>query len=113
MNFSFFDNVIRIILQVPSIRIILSIGSINGKIRLSEVHPRFLSNVPFVNLQIKSMVESLRPIQSCTQKIKKRFKFLKNMHFGVKNHSSEILKFLQISCSDLVGAIGVLEAVDM
>ena len=29
--------------------------------------PRFLSNSPFVNLQIKSIVESLRPIKSCTQ----------------------------------------------
>ena len=45
---------------------------------------------------------------------KKRSDFLKNMYFGVKNHfSSGILKFLQIFWSDLVGAIGILEAVDM
>ena len=37
------------------------------KIALSEGHPRFLSNFPFVNLQIKSIVESLRPIKSRTQ----------------------------------------------
>ena len=43
----------------------------------------------------------------------KRFDFLKNMHFGVKNHFLRILQFLQICWSDLVGAIGVLKAVDM
>ena len=32
--------------------------------------------------------------------------FLKNLHFGVKNQFSEILKFLRIFWSDLVGAIG-------
>ena len=57
-----FYNIIRITLKVSLIRIILSIGSLNGKNRLSEGHPRFLSNFPFVNLQIKSIVESLRPI---------------------------------------------------
>ena len=57
-----FDNVIRITLKIPSIRILLSIGNLNGKNRLSEGYP-------LVNLQIKSIVESLRPInlKSCTQ----------------------------------------------
>ena len=36
--------------------------------------------------------------------------FLKNMHFGVKNQFSGILKFLRIFWSDLVGVIGFLEA---
>ena len=64
-----FDNVIRITLKVHvhSIRILLSIGSLNGKDRFSEGHFRFSSNFPFVNIQIKSIVESLRPIKSCTQ----------------------------------------------
>ena len=62
-----FDNVIRITLKVLSIRILLSIGSLNGKHRLSEGHPRFLLNFLFVNLQIKLIVESLRPIKLCTQ----------------------------------------------
>ena len=53
--------------KVPSIRILLSIGSFNGKYRLSEGHPIVLSNFPFVNLQIKSISESLHPITSCTQ----------------------------------------------
>ena len=35
------------------------------------------------------------------------------MHFGVKNQFPGILKFLRIFWSDLVGVIGVLEAVDM
>ena len=35
------------------------------------------------------------------------------MHFLVKNQFSEILKFLRIVWSDLVGVIGFLEAVDM
>ena len=52
----FFDNVIRITVKVPSIRIALSIGSLNGKNCLSEGHPRFLSLLPFVNLRIKSIV---------------------------------------------------------
>ena len=51
-----FENVICIILKVPPIRILLSIRSLNGKIRLSEGHPRFLSLFPFVNRQIKSIV---------------------------------------------------------
>ena len=62
-----FDNVIRISLKVPSIRILLSIGSLNGKNRHRRVTPYFLSNVSFVNLQVKSIVENLRPIRSCTQ----------------------------------------------
>ena len=64
-----FDNVIviHITLKVPSIRTLLSIGSLNGKNRLSEGHPRFLSNFSFVNLQINSVIESLRSIKSCTQ----------------------------------------------
>ena len=56
-----FDNVISITLKVPSIRILLSMGSLNGKNRLSEGHPRFLTKFPFVNLQIISLVESLSP----------------------------------------------------
>ena len=39
--------------------------------------------------------------------------YLKNMHFGVKNQFSEILKFLRIFWSDLVGAIGFLDALGM
>ena len=35
------------------------------------------------------------------------------MHFGIKNNFSGILIFLKIFLSDLVGAIGFLEAVDM
>ena len=62
-----FIDLILITLKVPSIRIVLSIGSLNGKNRLSEGHPRFLSNFPVVNLQMKSIVESLRPIKSCTK----------------------------------------------
>ena len=54
-----FDNEIRITLKVPSIRIILSIGRLNDKNRLSQGHPRFLSNFPFLNPQKKSIVESL------------------------------------------------------
>ena len=57
-----FDNVIRISLEVLSIRIFLSIGSLNGKNRLSKCQPR-LSIFPFVNLKIKSIVKSLRPIK--------------------------------------------------
>ena len=53
---SFFDKVIRINVEVPSIRIALSIGSFNCKNCLSEGHPRFLSIFPFVNLRIKSIV---------------------------------------------------------
>ena len=51
-----FDNVIRITLKVSSIRIVMSIGILNGKHRISEGHPRLLSIFPFVNLQIKSIV---------------------------------------------------------
>ena len=39
----------------------------NGKNRLSMGQPRLFSNFPFVNLQMKSIVESLRPIKLCTQ----------------------------------------------
>ena len=39
--------------------------------------------------------------------------FLNNMHFGVKNRFSGILKYLRIFWSDLVGTIGFLEDVDM
>ena len=60
-------NVIRITLKVPSIRNILSIGSVNGKNRLSKGHPRFILIFPSVNRQIKSVVRSLRPVQLCIQ----------------------------------------------
>ena len=42
--------------------------------------------------------------------MKKESNFLKSMYFGVKNQFSGILKFLRIFWSDLVGAIGFLEA---
>ena len=45
--------------------------------------------------------------------MKEESNFLKNMHFGVKNQFSGILKFLRIFWSDLVGAIGFLEALGM
>ena len=45
--------------------------------------------------------------------MKKEPNFPKNMHFGVKNQFSGILKFLPIFWSDLVGAIGFLEALGM
>ena len=41
--------------------------------------------------------------------MKKESNFLKNMHFGVKNQFSGILKYLRIFWSDLAGAIGFLE----
>ena len=63
---------------------------------------------PFVNLQIKSIVESLRPIMSCTQSMKKMSDLLKNMHFRVKNRFSEILKLLRICWTDLIDSIGFL-----
>ena len=55
-DFFNFDSVILITLKVLSIRMFMSIGSLNGKYRLSEGHPRFLSIFPFVNLQIRSVV---------------------------------------------------------
>ena len=44
-----FYKVIRITVKEPSIRIALSIGSLNGKNCLSEGHPRFLSIFPKLN----------------------------------------------------------------
>ena len=92
-------------------------GSGNGKNCLSVGHlshsSQVLSKFPFVNLQIKSIVESLRPIKSCTHSMKKISDIIKNMHFWVKNRFSEILKFLRICWSDLVDSIGFFEAVDM
>ena len=46
------DDIIRITLKVPLIRIILSIGSLNGKECLSEGHPSLLSYLLFVNLKL-------------------------------------------------------------
>ena len=45
--------------------------------------------------------------------MEKRYHFLENMHLRVINQFSEILKFLQIFWSNLVGAIGFLEVVEM
>ena len=45
--------------------------------------------------------------------MKKESNFLKNMHFGVNNQFSEILKFLRIFWSDLVGVNGFLDALGM
>ena len=45
--------------------------------------------------------------------MKKVCDLLKNMHFGVKNRFSEILKFLRICWPDLIDSIGFLEAVDI
>ena len=59
------------------------------------------------------MVESLRATMSCTQSMKNIYDLLKNMHFGVKNCFSDILKFLRICWSDLIDSIGFLEALDM
>ena len=42
--------------------------------------------------------------------MKEESNFLTNMHFGVKNQFSGILQFLRVFWSDLVGAIGFLEA---
>ena len=53
-----FDDVIHISLKVPSIRIVLCIGSLTGKNRLLEGHLRCLSILSFVNLQIKLIVSS-------------------------------------------------------
>ena len=55
-----------------------------AKIVFQRVISDFLSNFPFVNLQIKSIVKSLRLIMWCTQSMKKISDLLKNMHFGVK-----------------------------
>ena len=84
-----------------------------AKIVFQRVISDFLSNFPFVTLNIKSIVGSLRPIKSCTQSMKKISDLLKNMHFLVKNRFSETLKFLRICWPDLGDSIGFLEAVDM
>ena len=81
-----------------------------AKIVFQRVISNLLSNFRFVNLQIKSIVESLRPIMSCTQSMKEISDLLKKMHFWVKNRFSEILR---ICWSDLIDSIGFLEAVDM
>ena len=57
-------------------------GSVIGKNRLSEGDPNFfLSNFPFANLQIKTIVESLRPIKSNTRKMKKKIRFSQKYAF--------------------------------
>ena len=61
-----------------------------GKLKLQKSSFRgssqILSNFPFVNLQIKSIVESVRPIMSCTQSMKKISDLLKKYAFwGKKN----------------------------
>ena len=89
------DNVIRFTLKVPSIRIFLSIGSLYGKNFLSEGHPRFLSNFPFVNLQIDSIVESLRSIKYCTQYMKKRIRFSQRYAFwGIQSFLARLSRRL-------------------
>ena len=45
--------------------------------------------------------------------MKEESNFVKNVHFGVKNQFSGILKFRRIFWSDLVGTIGFLEALGM
>ena len=112
-NIFIFDNVISISLKVPSITIVCSMGSSNGKNRLSERHLRFFSKFSFVNLKIKSIVESSSPIMPCTQSMKKISDLLKNIQFLVNDWFSEILKFLRICWSDIIDSIGFLEAVDM
>ena len=76
-----FDNVISISLKVPSVY-----GKLKWqKIVFQKGHLRFLSNFPFVNLQIKSIVESFTShnvVHSIDEKISE---LLKNMHFWVKN----------------------------
>ena len=54
-----FDKVIRITVKVPSIRIALSIGSLNGKKCLSEGHPRFLSIFPIISLMVNLRIKSI------------------------------------------------------
>ena len=83
-----------------------------AKIVFQRVISDFLSQLSFVNLQIKSIVDSLRPIMSCTQSLKKISDLPKNMHFWIKNRFSEILKFLRICWSDIIDSIGFLEADD-
>ena len=95
-----FDNIIRISLNVPSITIVFSMGSLNGKNRLSEGHLRFLSKFQFVNLQIKSIVESLRPIMSCTQSMQKNIRFTQKYSFLGKK---SVFRNSQISLNLLVG----------
>ena len=84
-----------------------------AKIVFQRVISDFFSKFAFVNLQIKSIVESLRPIMSCTQSMKKISDLVRNMHFWVKNRFSEILKYLRICWSDIIDSFGFLEAVDM
>ena len=55
-DFFIFDNGICISLKVPSNKMVLSLGSLTGKNRLSYGHLRSLSILPFVNLQIRSIV---------------------------------------------------------
>ena len=72
-----------------------------AKIVFQRVISDFLSNFPFVNLQIKSIVKSLRLIMWCTQSMKKISDLLKNMHFGVKK---SVFRNSQISPNLLVGS---------
>ena len=53
-----FDNVIRITMKIPSIRIFLSKGSLNGKNRIAEVHPTFLSILTFGGRAVGSLSAS-------------------------------------------------------
>ena len=62
-----FDNVIHMAPKVHSIIILLYIGSLNYKNLISEGHSRLLSDFPFVNLQIKSILATLRSLKSCAQ----------------------------------------------
>ena len=82
-----FDNVISIYLKVSEGTLnhnCLLCGKLKWQNSFSEGHLRFLSKFPFVNLQIISIVESLLPVMSCTQSMKKISDLLNNMQFWVK-----------------------------
>ena len=61
----------------------------------------FLSNFPFVNLQIKSIVESLRPIMSYAQSMKENIRFNQKYAFLGKK---SVFRNSQISPNLLVGS---------
>ena len=72
----------------------------------------------FISISVCKVSNKVNSLELTSHKIvhsinEKRYDFLKNVHFGFKNQFSGILMFLRIFCSDLVGVIGFLEAVDM
>ena len=97
-------------LEVPSTDYSLSVGNFRGIFNLTKGWPLFLAICACLLFLGRLSLHDFVCDRVLFSLNKEFFRYLKKLHFGVKNHFFEIPIFLRLIWSGVVGVIGTFVA---